>query len=92
MFTMFNGKTVYDGTSMKEFNLVRNVLEANGIPYQYKTLDMERNSWRGPMGGVTRDVGANFSGQPSLMYEIVVGKKDYERAACLAVEAVRNGA
>ena len=90
MLTMFHEKTVYDGTSMKAFNIVRDVLDSHQIRYKYKTTDMERNSWRGPMGGVTRSVGANLSIQPSLMYEVTVSKNDYELAAKLTAEALRG--
>lgn len=79
MISFFDKKTVYEGTSIKEFNSVRNILELNHIKYDYKTIDLQHNSWLG-RNGVTRSMGGNWGKIDSLIYEIVVHKKDYEYA------------
>ena len=76
----FSECTVYSGKSVAEFNKVRTALEQNKIAYKYKTVDLGHNSYRGS-GGVTRSVGGNFSGaDSSLVYEVLVNKKDYDAA------------
>lgn len=80
MINFFNEKTVYCGTSIRDFNQVRNTLEKNKIPYKYKTTDLNHNRY---MGGksVNRSMGGNFNKvENSLLYEVVVNKRDYEEA------------
>lgn len=76
----FNECTVYNGISVAEFNRVRTALEQNKIAYKYKTVDLGHNSYMGS-SGVTRSVGGNFSStDSSLVYEVLVNKKDYDAA------------
>lgn len=78
----FSECTVYNGKSAVEFNKVRTALEQNKIAYKYKTVDLGHNSYKGS-GGVTRSVGGNFSNaDSSLVYEVLVNKKDYDAAMC----------
>jgi hypothetical protein len=78
MITYLNEKTVYCGTSIAEFNKIRNILEINKINYKYGTIDPAHNSYMGPRG-VTRSVGGNVA-PSSLIYEIKVHKKDYDES------------
>ena len=76
----FTQKTVYNGTSMSEFNAIRNILELNHIEYKYKTTDLNHNSYLGSQR-VTRSMGGNFKeASDSLLYEILVDKEDYDNA------------
>lgn len=78
--SVFNKKTVYNGTSVSEFNHVREILEKNAISYKYQTTDLNHNAWLGDKG-VTRSIGGNFrDASQSLIYEICVHKDDYEQA------------
>lgn len=76
----FNERTVYNERSAVEFNKVRTALEHNKIAYKYRTVDLGHNSYKGS-SGVTRSVGGNFSSaDSSLVYEVLVNKKDYDAA------------
>ena len=37
--SVFNKKTVYNGTSVAEFNYVREILEKNNISYKYHNVN-----------------------------------------------------
>ena len=78
-----NSKSIYTGTSVHDFNEVRDILERNKISYKYKTMDLNHNSWIGERG-VTRSMGGNFTDSArSLIYEILVSEKDYDEARIL---------
>lgn len=79
---VLNQKTVYQGTSMKEFGFIRDLLDHNKIPYKYKTTDLQHNSYMGHLG-VTRSLGGNWNSKETLLYEIIVNMDDYENAMYL---------
>ncbi|MDO4273185.1 MAG: hypothetical protein Q4D16_05910 [Eubacteriales bacterium] len=75
-----NQKTVYNGSSMSEFNRVRNILELYDIEYKYKTVDLGHNSYLGSQG-VARSKGGNFGNvNSSMLYEVLVRKDNYDEA------------
>lgn len=83
MINFLNEKTVYSGASIADFNRVRTILETGNIPYKYKTVDLAHNSYKG-QGGVTRSAGGNFArADASIIYEVLVNKKDYDNALYL---------
>ena len=87
--SVFNKKTVYNGTSVAEFNYVREILEKNNISYKYQTTDLKHNSWLGDKG-VTRSIGGNFrDASQSLIYEICVHKDDYEQAVAFIQDKIK---
>ena len=56
------------------------MLEIHGIPYQYKYIDLEHNSYLG-MNGVTRSLGdLKRNVTQSCLYEILVRKDQYDFA------------
>ena len=66
---------------MKKFNEIRTQLEQEGIPYKYKTKDHlsqtmypAEGTLRSRMGSLGNDV------NQMIEYEILVHKKDYEKA------------
>ena len=87
--SVFNKKTVYNGTSVAEFNYVREILEKNNISYKYQTTDLNHNSWLGDKG-VTRSIGGNFRDpSQSLIYAICVHKDDYEEAVPFSQDEIK---
>ena len=76
---IFNKKSVYLGSSMKEFNEVREILDHHDIKYKYKLSDRNTSSFF-PGRGVTRTM---YGTSPQSLnqgttYEILVKEDDYE--------------
>ena len=81
MFNFLNSESLWIGTDMKRFNEIRTQLEQEGIPYKYKTKDHlsqtmypAEGTLRSRMGSLGNDV------NQMIEYEILVHKKDYEKA------------
>jgi len=79
MITFFNSRSLYIGTDMKRFNEIRDRLEADGIRYKYKVRN-RMSQWNG--SGTIRGRMGSTGSAPERMYEyeILVHKKDFERA------------
>ena len=78
MFTLFNSKLIFAGTSMKEFNEMREFLKQNNVKYKYK-VNSQTGRWAG--GGTHRgihgSIGINMD--HDKMYEIRIKEKDAKR-------------
>jgi hypothetical protein len=74
MITIFSRKEVYHGFSMQDCYKVRELLAANHIKYQVKTVDSFRSSGR----SASRGAGINMD--YAYEYYIYVHKKDYDQA------------
>ena len=78
MFTLFNSKLIFAGTSMKEFNEMREFLKQNNVKYKYK-VNSQTGRWAG--GGTHRgihgSIGINM--EHDKMYEIRIKEKDAKR-------------
>ena len=84
MFNIFNSESLWIGTDMEMFNKIRTRLEQEGIPYKYKTKNHlsqtmfpAEGTLRSRMGSLGNDV------NQMIEYEILVHKKDYEKAKML---------
>ena len=84
MFNIFNSESLWVGTDMEMFNKIRTRLEQEGIPYKYKTKNHlsqtmfpAEGTLRSRMGSLGNDV------NQMIEYEILVHKKDYEKAKML---------
>lgn len=82
MITVFNRESVYIGSDMGRFSLIRDLLSRAGIDYTYKVSNqLDRKGALG--GGTIRSMtgGLGYGGTPvSDTYEVFVHKKDYEKA------------
>ena len=78
MITLFNSKLIFAGTSMKEFNEMREFLKQNNVKYKYK-VNIQTGRWAG--GGTHRgihgSIGINM--EHDKMYEIRIKEKDAKR-------------
>ncbi len=78
MITLFNSKLIFAGTSMKEFNEMREFLKQNNVKYKYK-VNSQTGRWAG--GGTHRgihgSIGINM--EHDKMYEIRIKEKDAKR-------------
>lgn len=71
-------KTLYIGSSQKDYNEICSILEKNNIKYKCTKTSHEKNTLM-PGWGTSRSFGANFSnGTP--IYEIMVSDKNYDQA------------
>lgn len=82
MFTIFNSKSVWIGTSMEKFNQIRDALNSKSIPYKYKVKNRlgqcnGRGTTRSRMGSF------GISQEQIYQYEVYVYKKDFELAKYL---------
>lgn len=79
MFTVFNTESLWIGTDLKKFNEIRDALDRDGIRYKYKVKD-QLGEWtgRGTLRGTVGSAG-NLAEQMK-QYEILVEKKDFEKA------------
>jgi len=83
----FGKETVYLGYSIEKLSRVRQILEQNGIKYNYSVtdhggqlLDPVRGTARSAFGSAGMDAGYE------KQYEVKVGKKDSETAKKLLME------
>ena len=76
-------KTLYIGTSQKDYNEICNILEKNNIKYKRTIISHEKNTLL-PGWGTSRSFGANFSNSNPI-YEIMVNKKNYDNAQALII-------
>ena len=75
MFNIFNSESLWIGTDMEMFNKIRTRLEQEGIPYHLsQTMFPAEGTLRSRMGSLGNDV------NQMIEYEILVHKKDYEKA------------
>ena len=81
MFNIFNSESLWIGTDMEMFNKVRTRLEQEGIPYKYKTKN-HLSQTMFPAEGTLRSRTGSLGNDVDQMieYEILVHKKDYEKA------------
>lgn len=79
MIAFFNSKSLYTGTDMKKFNEIRDYLDQNKIKYRYRVKNrMSQWSGRGTVRG--RIGSAGNAPELAYEYEILVHKRDYDRA------------
>ncbi|MGN1141289.1 MAG: hypothetical protein ACI4TF_08805 [Oliverpabstia sp.] len=71
-------KTLYIGSSQKDYNEICSILEKNKIKYKSIKTSRDQNTLL-PGWGTSRSFGANFSNVAPI-YEIMVNKKDYDNA------------
>ncbi len=78
MITFFNSKTVFMGTSLREFNEMREFLKQNGVKYKYK-VNGQSGRWSG--GGTHRGIhgSVGMRMEHDKMYEIRIKEKDAKR-------------
>ena len=81
MFNIFNSESLWIGTDMEMFNKIRTRLEQEGIPYKYKTKN-HLSQTMFPAEGTLRSRTGSLGNDVDQMieYEILVHKKDYEKA------------
>lgn len=79
MFTLFNSESLWIGTDMNRLSQIRSILENNAIKYKYKVKN-HIAQWNGR--GTTRGTAGSFGNPTEQMYqyEILVYKKDYDKA------------
>ena len=79
MFTVFNTESLWIGTDLKRFNEIRDALDREGIRYKYEVKD-QLGEWagRGTLRGTTG--GAGSRPEQMKQYEILVKKKEFEKA------------
>ena len=82
----FDQRTLYTGSSIEEFNRIRNILDTNHVKYKYKTINLNHDAYLGSHG-TERSVGGNLTRtQSSLLYEILINGEDYDHA----VSVIKN--
>lgn len=79
MLTFFNSESLWIGTDMKRFNQFRDVLEREGIAYRHKVKNRMRQ-WSGSGSMRGRTGSAGMSAGDTYEYEILVYKRDWEKA------------
>lgn len=79
MFTIINSESLWIGTDLVRFNQIRDALDRERIAYKYKTKN-HLAQWNGR--GTTRGTAGSLGNPTDQMYqyEILVYKKDYEKA------------
>lgn len=79
MFSLFNSKkSVFTGTSLREFNEMREFLKKHGVKYKYK-VNHQTGRWTG--GGSHRGIHGSIGidSKHDKMYEIRIKEKDAKR-------------
>lgn len=80
MFTVMNSDIYWSGKDVKEFNLQREKLEQNQIPYKHK-VNNRMGNWGGMRGTVRGNTGSvGIPAEEMQEYELIIYKKDMERA------------
>lgn len=80
MFTAVNSESYWSGNDLKEFNERREKLEENNIPYKHKVTN-RLGQWGGAGGTIRGNTGsAGVPAEEMYAYEIIIYKKDMERA------------
>lgn len=74
-------KTLYIGSSQKDYSEICSILEKNGVKYRCAKTDRNQNTQL-PGWGTARSFGGNFH-NASVIYEILVDNKDYDQAQYL---------
>lgn len=77
MITILNSESLWIGTDITQFNRLRDVLEREGIQYRHKVKN-RMGQWSGTMRGRTGSIGTPAGS--TYEYEIIVYKKDWEKA------------
>lgn len=82
MFTFFNSESLWTGTDQQVFDTLRATLKDHQIPYKHK-VSSRLGQWNG--AGTTRGRmgSAGIPSDQMYLYEIVVYKKDLEKARYL---------
>lgn len=75
---LFGKENIYTGTSIENFNKIRNVLELQKIKYEYTVLNHDTDAFL-MQSGVPRSMGGNLKGAKNL-YQIYISKKDKDEA------------
>ena len=78
MITFFNRKEIFVGSSIDQFNNVRERLRQNNIKYTYRVMDRNSSNVVGSQRGRTGTLGQDLN--ISKTYYLYVHKKDYEQA------------
>lgn len=79
MLTIFNSESLWIGTDMVQFNVIRDALDKEKIKYKYKTYNhLGEQAGAGTLRGNFGSAG-NPVGQ-SVQYEIFVDRKELEKA------------
>lgn len=78
MITFFNRKEIFVGSSIDQFNNVRERLIQNNIKYTYRVMDRNSSNVVGSQRGRTGTLGQDLN--ISKTYYLYVHKKDYEQA------------
>lgn len=84
MIHLFNSESIYIGRDVKQFNDIRTRLEAERIKYKYKVKNRSAD-WAGIGQGTIRGRTGSIGVPTETMYEyeILVHKKDYDKAVWL---------
>ncbi|HIS33029.1 MAG TPA: hypothetical protein IAB44_16015 [Candidatus Limivivens intestinipullorum] len=86
-------RSVYLGNDLKLFNLVRDTLEAEKVPYKYHVRNHQGQFFglgRGTIRGRTGSLGMSL--EHAYEYEIKVSEKEEERARHLINKAMQDAA
>lgn len=75
--TIFYSKSLYIGYDMKEFNRIRDILNANGIKYKYK-VNNRMGQFSG--NGTVRSQTGSFGVSSDNMYEYEVKVKESDNS------------
>lgn len=85
MFTLVNSESLWIGTDLKKFSALKDLLTQADIPYKQKTIN-QLGEWAGK-GTVRGNIGSlGNSAEQMYQYEILVYKKDLEKARHLIRE------
>ena len=75
---LFNSRTVYLGASKDKYDQYCKVLDAEKLKYKTHRVNHEEKMLA-PGRGTIRSMGGNL-GTDRILYEILVGEKDYDNA------------
>lgn len=78
MILLWNRKEIYNGSSINEFNRIRNLLSQNEIKYDIKTVNNRTSSGFDSTRGRVGSMGENLD--LSYEYYIYVHKNTYDEA------------
>lgn len=79
MFTLMNSDSLWIGKDLQKFNRLRDCLDQAGIPYSHKTRN-RMGQWNGQGTVRGRMGGLGTTGEGDYEYELLVYKKDLEKA------------
>lgn len=82
MFTFINSESLWIGTDMNRFNRIREELEKEQVRYKYKVRN-RTGQWSGAGTLRGRTGGLGIPAEKMHEYEIIVYKKDFEKASSI---------